>query len=104
MAGIGKLGQVAGYYDADGHYLRAEPAGLGLFDFNAGTQVLEPIPESQIFAGYGALGGPNFDVFRRCPGGATQAIPGSNPFSDPPIPGGAPAPADCDPSDVVPGP
>jgi phospholipid/cholesterol/gamma-HCH transport system substrate-binding protein len=104
MAGIGKLGQVAGYYDADGHYLRAEPAGLGLFNFNAATQVLEPIPESQIFDGYGPFGGPNFDAFRRCPGGATQAIAGSNPFSDPPLIGGAPAPADCDPADVLQGP
>ena len=104
VAGVGKLGQIAGYYDADGHYLRAEPAGLNVFNFNPATEVLDPIAESQIFDGYGAFGGPNFDAFRRCPGGATQAIAGSNPFSDPPLSGGAPAPADCDPADVLPGP
>ncbi len=106
MAGIGRLNAVTGFYDANGHYARVAPAGLNVFNYNSGTQELEPIPPSQQFAGYGAFGGPNFKVFLRCPGGATQPIVGSNPFLDggnlvpgPPFPAG-----DCNPNDVPPGP
>lgn len=103
------LTRAAGYYDADGHYVRAAPAGLGIFDYTGAAGVnLDPIPVDQIFADYGAFGTANNQVFRRCPGGATQPIPGSNPFSAPPFPGqpvGAPAtPGDCDATDVLPGP
>jgi phospholipid/cholesterol/gamma-HCH transport system substrate-binding protein len=103
------LTRAAGYYDADGHYIRAGPAGMGIFDFTgeAGTN-LDPIPVAEIFDAYGAFGTLNNQVFRRCPGGATQPITDSNPFSAPPFaaqPVGAPAtPGDCDATDVLPGP
>jgi phospholipid/cholesterol/gamma-HCH transport system substrate-binding protein len=97
----------AGYYDADGHYVRAAPSGLGIFRHTGGG-TLDPIPVSEIFADYGPFGSANNQVFRRCPGGATQPIAGSNPFSAPPFPGppvGAPTtPGDCDANDVLPGP
>src|SRR5215211_4971026 len=104
---FGGLTRAAGYYDADGHYVRAAPSGLGIFRHTGGG-TLDPIPVSEIFADYGAFGTANNQVFRRCPGGATQPIAGSNPFSAPPFPGppvGAPTtPGDCDANDVLPGP
>ena len=106
---LGGLARSSGYYDADGHYLRASPAGMAIFDSTGGgLSDLVPIPVSEIFAGYGPLGSANNRVFRRCPGGGTQPIPGSNPFSAPPFPGppvGGPAtPGDCNATDVPPGP
>ncbi len=108
---FGGLARVAGYYDADGHYLRAAPAGLGVFRHTGGAPPnLDPIPVSEIFSplDYGVFGSANYQVFRRCPGGSTQPIAGSNPFSAPPFtpqPIGAPAtPGDCDATDVLPGP
>jgi phospholipid/cholesterol/gamma-HCH transport system substrate-binding protein len=106
---LGGLTRAAGYYDANGHYLRAAPAGLGIFRYTGGAAPnLEPIPVDQIFADYGPFGTDNNQVFRRCPGGATQPIAGSNPFSSPPFlgpPAGAPTtPGDCDATDVLPGP
>jgi phospholipid/cholesterol/gamma-HCH transport system substrate-binding protein len=102
---IGKLGQISAYYDANGHYIRVQPAGLGIFTDNAGS--LDPITIANQFQDYGAFGGPNFKLFRRCPGGETQpAVDGSSPFLD----GGAlatPIPPfgnDCTSTDVPPGP
>ena len=104
---FGGLTRAAGYYDADGHYVRAAPSGLGIFRHTGGG-TLDPIPVSEILADYGPFGSANNQVFRRCPGGATQPIAGSNPFSAPPFPGppvGAPTtPGDCDANDVLPGP
>ena len=34
--GFGKLGQVAGYYDGNGHYARGSPPRSNLFNYNAG--------------------------------------------------------------------
>jgi phospholipid/cholesterol/gamma-HCH transport system substrate-binding protein len=97
--GFGKLGQITGYYDADGHYARVSPADLNLFNYNSGSGALEPIAPSEQ---YDAFGPPH--VFRRCPGAATQpAADGSNPFIDPPW-GGAVSSSDCNPADVPPGP
>jgi phospholipid/cholesterol/gamma-HCH transport system substrate-binding protein len=97
--GFGKLGQITGFYDGNGHYARAQPTDLNLFDYNTGTGVLDPIPTS---GQYDAFGSPH--TFRRCPGGASQPAPdGSNPFVDPPISGGAPS-STCDSADVPPGP
>jgi phospholipid/cholesterol/gamma-HCH transport system substrate-binding protein len=109
LSAIGGLGRAAGYYDADGHYIRASAAGLGVFSYTGGPPPnLDPIPVSQIFDDYGPFGTVNNQVFRRCPGGATQPIVGSNPFSSPPFlgpPVGAPTtPGDCDATDVLPGP
>ncbi len=104
FSALGGLGRAAGYYDADGHYIRVAASGMGIFRYAAPNLV--PIPIAQIFADYGAFGSSDYRVFHRCPGGATQPIAGSNPFLDggmltagPPFP-----PGDCNPSDVLPGP
>jgi phospholipid/cholesterol/gamma-HCH transport system substrate-binding protein len=109
-AGIAHLNQTAGYYDANGHYVRVQPAGMGVFGLSgAGTTVtFTPQDSALALDDYGAFGGSNFNLFRRCPGAATPPIGGSNPFSSPPFlgpPNGAPdSPTDCDSTDVVPGP
>ncbi|MGH2980909.1 MAG: MlaD family protein [Solirubrobacterales bacterium] len=89
---VAKLGQVTAYYDANGHFARVQPANANLFDVNSGN--LDPIPPSEQFDDL------NFQIYRRCPGGATQAKPGSNPFLD----NGNLGLAECDPSHVPPGP
>lgn len=110
LGAVSKLSQITAYYDADGHYARVSPAGLGVFNYNPGTMTYDPIPLSAQFAGYGPFGAsPNFKVFRRCPGGATQpATDGSSPFVNPPWVGSgltSPAPPnDCTATDFPPGP
>ncbi len=98
--GFGKLGQLAGYYDGNGHYARAGLA-TNLFRYDSESGELEPIPPSQQFDAYeGATG-----VRRPCPGAGTQPAPdGSNPFTDPPFAGAGVSPSECDPADVPPGP
>jgi phospholipid/cholesterol/gamma-HCH transport system substrate-binding protein len=101
LATISKLGQVTGYYDIDGHYARAIPAGSNIFGYNEATEVLEPIPESAQFNGMDT--GP----FTRCPGGATQPNVGFPAVEDHPFLGGGGATdltGICDPGDVPPGP
>lgn len=84
------FGQSAANYDANGHYARVLPI-TGIFDYDAGSQTLEPVPPSQ------RLEGIESGYTRRCPGAASQPRPdGSNPF--------APAGFDCDREDVLPGP
>ena len=56
VALITKLGSGAGFYDFNGHYLRASGAGSNLFDYDAATEDLNPIPRSQIFDAYAAFG------------------------------------------------
>jgi phospholipid/cholesterol/gamma-HCH transport system substrate-binding protein len=92
FGGFTALGQVTAYYDANGHFARVQPSNADFFRNVAGT--LEPIPPSQQYDDL------QYKIFRRCPGGATQPIPGSNPFTD----GGNLGPGDCDTSDVPPGP
>ena len=93
---IGKLGQVAGYYDGNGHYVRAVTAGQNLFRYNAATSELEPIGKAEQFAPFGST-----EVKTRCPGGATQPAPdGSNPW----VGGDSVDSSECDPGDVPPGP
>jgi phospholipid/cholesterol/gamma-HCH transport system substrate-binding protein len=95
--GLGKIGAAAGYYDGNGHYLRAATSVQNLFKYNAGT--LEPITKSQQFEAFGSSAG----VHRRCPGGATQsAADGSNPFVDPPSSGSVNT-SECNPADAPPG-
>ena len=111
---IAHLNQIAGYYDADGHYARVQPAGLGVFGLSGGptNYTLTAQNASDVFNDYGAFGSTNFNLFRRCPGGSTPILAGSNPFASPSPagvflgpPNGAPAsPTDCDSSQVVPGP
>jgi phospholipid/cholesterol/gamma-HCH transport system substrate-binding protein len=108
-AGIAHLNQTAGYYDANGHYVRVQPAGMGVFQ---PTTPLTAANSATPFADFGAFGGPNYNLFKRCPGGSSAPLAGSNPFASPPFlgpPNGAPAggatpPASCVPTDVVPGP
>jgi phospholipid/cholesterol/gamma-HCH transport system substrate-binding protein len=98
--GFGKLGQITGYYDGNGHYARVQPAGLNLFTRSASSASLEPIAPSEQ---YGNFGPPH--TFRRCPGGATQpASDGSSPFVDPPSSGSGVNSSECNPADVPPGP
>jgi len=94
--GFSKLGQVAGYYDGNGHYVRSGPALQGIFRYE-GDGSLQPIGKSQQNESFGS----SASVRRPCPGGATQpAADGSNPF----VGGGSVDPSECDPSDVPPGP
>jgi phospholipid/cholesterol/gamma-HCH transport system substrate-binding protein len=94
--GISKLGQVAGYYDGNGHYVRAVTAGQNLFRYNGGSSELEPIKKSEQFDPF-----ENVHTHRRCPGGATQpAADGSNPW----VGGGSVDSSECNPGDVPPGP
>jgi phospholipid/cholesterol/gamma-HCH transport system substrate-binding protein len=96
--GLGKIGQITGYYDGNGHYARAATSAQNLFTYNGGT--LEPISKSQQYDAFGSSAG----VTRRCPGGATQPAPdGSNPFVNPPW-GGSLSSSECNPADVPPGP
>jgi phospholipid/cholesterol/gamma-HCH transport system substrate-binding protein len=85
------LGQVTAYYDANGHFARVQPANANLFANVGGT--LEPIPPSEQFSNL------NFRIYKRCPGGSTQPIAGSNPFTDNGNLAGA-----CNTGDVPPGP
>lgn len=100
FAGFGKLGQLAGYYDGNGHYARASLM-MNIFDYDEETGVLEPIaPNEQYDAYQGAT-----EAKRRCPGGATQPAPdGSNPFTEPPFAGADVSPDECDRGDAPPGP
>ena len=92
---LGKLGQVAGYYDGNGHYVRAITSMQNLFRYAGGT--LEPIGKA---AQLDAFGG-SIPTKRRCPGGAAApAADGSNPW----VGGGSVAADECNPSDVPPGP
>jgi phospholipid/cholesterol/gamma-HCH transport system substrate-binding protein len=116
-AAVAHLDQVTAYYDADGHYARVTPVGLGVFGLSGGPTnfTYTPADAANVFNDYGAFGGPNYDLFRRCPGGSSTPLPGpfpantSNPFSSPPnaLPpsAGAPAtPSSCNATQAVPGP
>jgi phospholipid/cholesterol/gamma-HCH transport system substrate-binding protein len=97
--GIGKLGQVAGFYDGNGHYVRASLSSQNLFAYENGT--LEPIPKSEQYNVFGS----SADVRRPCPGGATQpAADGSSPFVNPPHGGSSVSTSECNPDDAPPGP
>ena len=74
MNGFG--GTTAGYYDANGHYVRISFQGSTATPTGLGTLVPRP-PELQGLTGF------RTNVGRRCPGAATQpAEDGSNPFLD----------------------
>jgi len=83
---ITKFAEVAGYYDANGHYARVQPVFAPTV-FNAGT--LTAVPPTRHFEGY------ERGILRHCPGGATQ----------PPPDGSAPVAVEgCRTTDVPPGP
>ena len=99
--GLGKLGQVAGYYDGNGHYVRTSFSGLNLFKYNSASRALEPIAPSEQYDAFG----PSAGVKSRCPGGASQpAADGSSPFVEPPFSGSGVTTSDCNPADAPPGP
>ncbi len=115
MGFLTKFGEVSSYYDANGHYARVSTAQANPFHYCAPgdtnpqctggggpytTGQLAPIPPSQQFNDLA------FGNFTRCPGGATQPIAGSNPFTDDGnlLSGGQPPNPKCDTSDVLPGP
>jgi phospholipid/cholesterol/gamma-HCH transport system substrate-binding protein len=105
-----KYGQVSSYYDANGHYARVSTAAADFFHYCAtpgdpkctgySQGDLAPIPPAQQFDDL------ETGLFTRCPGGATQSIAGSNPFTDDGnlLSGGQAPNPKCDPSDVPPGP
>ena len=97
--GFAKLGLAAGYYDGNGHYLRASTSMQNLFSYEGGE--LKPIAKSEQFDDIAPLAGTR----RRCPGGGTQSAPdGSNPFVNPPHSGSGVSSSECNPNDAPPGP
>jgi phospholipid/cholesterol/gamma-HCH transport system substrate-binding protein len=97
--GFGKVGQITGAYDGNGHYARVQLA-LNLFEREA-NGVLKPITPSQQYQAFGGSAAAR----RPCPGGATQSAPdGSNPFTEPPFAGSGVTPSECNPADAPPGP
>jgi phospholipid/cholesterol/gamma-HCH transport system substrate-binding protein len=86
VGALTNLGQASAYFDANGHYVRTQPA-LFPFGLDSNNELTTQFP-SQRFDGLKA-------VRTRCPGAASQATPdGSAPQS---VPG-------CSTSDVPPGP
>jgi phospholipid/cholesterol/gamma-HCH transport system substrate-binding protein len=82
-----KFGQVAGYYDANGHYARVMPT-FSPAHLNA-DNTLTALPPDQRLEGY------ERGILRHCPGGSVQ----------PPPDGSAPVLAEgCDAGDTPPGP
>jgi phospholipid/cholesterol/gamma-HCH transport system substrate-binding protein len=97
--GISKLGQISGYYDGNGHYLRAATSVQNMFRNEGGT--LSVMPKSEQFTPFG---GPSATP-RRCPGGAAQApADGSAPYVNPPHGGSAVSGSECNTSQSVGGP
>lgn len=97
--GFASLGQITGYYDANGHFARVQAAGVNFFDYDAGSQTLNPVSMADQYNQF-----PAFEPSKRCPGGGTQpAADGSNPFYDPPWSESGLSGDDCNPSQVPPG-
>jgi phospholipid/cholesterol/gamma-HCH transport system substrate-binding protein len=97
--GIGKFGQVAGFYDGNGHYVRAATSLQNLFAYEGGN--LKPITKGDQYNVFGS----SAPVRRRCPGGATQPPPdGSAPYTNPPHAGSSVSPSECNANDPPPGP
>ncbi len=97
--GFSNLGQISAYYDAAGHFVRIQPGGMNLFDYDSGSGQLNPLPMADQFDPF-----PAPQRLKRCPGGGTQpAADGSNPFYDPPWGKSGLSGDDCDPSQVPPG-
>jgi len=93
--GFGKLGQITGYYDGNGHYARGQLA-FNIFKRNSENGGLEAIKPSEQYDAYGGSAG----VRRPCPGGGTQsASDGSNPFVKPPFAGSGVSSSECSPGD-----
>jgi phospholipid/cholesterol/gamma-HCH transport system substrate-binding protein len=80
VAALTNLGQLGGYYDANGHYARTQPF-FAAFGLDSSNQLTSRPPSAR---------GDGIQVVRtRCPGGAVQPAPdGSSPVS---VPGCNPA-------------
>src|SRR5256885_1501202 len=115
MGFLSKFAEVTSYYDTNGHYAKVSAAAANIFhlctagDTNSvcasaggpyATGELAPIPPSEQFNDL------KFGIATPCPGGATQPIAGSNPFTDNGslLTGGQPPNPKCDTSDVPTGP
>lgn len=94
--GIAKLGQVSGYYDGDGHYVRGATSLQNIFRDDGGE--LKAIPKSEQFVPFGEP----TKAPRRCPGGAAQA-PSDNsaPYVNPPHSGSSVSASECNTSQAV---
>ena len=91
-----KLGQITGYYDANGHYARASVADLNLFSYNGATGGLDALPAADQYEPL--LPGSDSQP---CPGGAAAPAPDrSNPFVAPLWPDSGLDAGDCNPDDV----
>jgi phospholipid/cholesterol/gamma-HCH transport system substrate-binding protein len=89
--GIAKLGQVSGYYDGNGHYLRGAVSLENLFTDEGGTLTGSKVANQL------APFGESSTSPRSCPGGAT-ASPADNsaPYVNPPHTGSSVTPDECD--------
>jgi phospholipid/cholesterol/gamma-HCH transport system substrate-binding protein len=97
--GIAKLGQVSGYYDGNGHYVRVATGLQNTFRDDNGE--LNAIPRSEQLV---PLGQPTGSP-KRCPGGASQApADNSAPYVNPPHGGSAVSGSECNTSQSVGGP
>ncbi len=86
VSALGDVGQVGGYYDANGHYARTQPI-FGAFGLTSSNE-LKSQPNSDRYNGLQVVHG-------RCPGGSLQPTPdGSAPH----------AVAGCNPNTTPPGP
>jgi phospholipid/cholesterol/gamma-HCH transport system substrate-binding protein len=75
VAALSDLGQIGGYYDANGHYARTQPF-FNAFAVNAANQLVQRTDDNR----YAGL----LRALTRCPGGAVQPAPdGSSPISVP---------------------
>ncbi len=97
--GIAKLGQISGYYDGNGHYVRAATSLENIFRNDSGT--LNAIPRSELMGPVGSPAG----TPRRCPGGAAQPpADNSAPYVNPPHGGSSVSASECNPAQAVGGP
>ncbi len=93
--GFGRLGQITGYYDGNGHYARAQLA-FNIFKRNEESGELEPSKPSEQYNSFGSSAGAR----RPCPGAATQPpSDGSSPFVNPPFAGSGVSSSECSPGD-----
>lgn len=97
--GISKLGQVTGFYDGNGHYLRGAISMQNLFKDENGE--LQPLKKSEQTTPFGD----GATTPKRCPGGAAQApADNSAPYVNPPHSGSSVTSSECNTSQPVAGP
>ena len=107
LAWLSKFGESTAYYDANGHYARVQPAASNVFDYN--TPVAGQATGDYTTSNVQFPISPTAPYFEnpmtRCPGGGSAPAPdASNPFVQPAWPASDLSAADCDPTQVAPGP